>query len=121
MFFKSKHQKELEREIKRCEEVLLSGGMAGKIFASAKLREFRQALEADMGGLEGYLERPDEEKLAYMRLYGPIMDKAKLEQNEEEFFAAYLFMLFLNGAGSGYRATVDKAIDAMKRVNNVMG
>ncbi|MFN2411082.1 MAG: hypothetical protein ABR539_12415, partial [Halomonas sp.] len=80
MFLKSKHQKELEGEIRRCEESLLSGGMARKIMASAKLREYRQALEADMGGLEGYLEKQDEEKLAYMRLYGPIMEKAKLEE-----------------------------------------
>lgn len=121
MFFKSKHQKELESEIKRCEEVLLSRGMAAKILASGKLREFRQALESDMGGLEGYLEKPDSEQLAYMRLYGPIMDKAKLEENEVDFFSAYLFMLFLNGAGSGYRSTVDKAIDAMQRIYKVVG
>lgn len=120
MFFKSKHQKELEQEIKRCEEVIAGNGMAAKILASGKLKEFRQALESDMGGLEGYLEKPNDEQLAYMRLYGPIMDKAKLEQNEEEFFSAYLFMLFLNGAGSGYRSTVNQAIDAMQRINNVM-
>jgi len=121
MFFKSGHQKELEREIKRCEEVILSKGMTGKMLASVKLKEYRQALEADMGGLAGYLEKPDDEKLAYMRLYGPIMEKAKLKENEIDFFSAYLFMIFLNGAGSGYRGTVEKAIDAMQRINKVLG
>ncbi|SDO41973.1 hypothetical protein [Vreelandella arcis] len=121
MIFKTKHQKELESEIRRCEDALLNNGMATKLFASRKLLEFRQVLETDMGGLEGYLDRPDEEKLTYMRMYGPIMEKAKVEENEAEFFAAYLFMLFLNGAGSGYRRTVDKAITAMRKVNSVVG
>lgn len=110
----------MESEISRCEDVLLNSGMATKLFASRKLREFRQALEVDMGGLEGYLDRPDEKKLTYIDLYGPIMEKAKVEENEAEFFSAYLFVLFLNGAGSGYRGTVDKALTAMKKVHSVV-
>lgn len=116
LFFKPKRQRELERDLKGFMPGIATLDAATKLMASQKLRDYRQALEND-GGLPGFMALSVEKKSGYMDAVIAQMNEAREGQDEADFIAAYLTVMFLECISGGYHSTMHKVITGMEKIN----
>ena len=115
LFFKPKRQRELERDLKGFMPGLATLSAATKLMASQKLRDYRQALEKD-GGLPGFLTLSVEEKADRMATIIVQMNDAREREDEADFVAAYLTVMFLECISGGYHSTMNKVLGGIEKV-----
>ncbi|MDR6605927.1 hypothetical protein [Pseudomonas synxantha] len=116
LFFKTKRQRALERDLKGLIRRVTTLSTATKLMTSHKLREYRRALENDTGGLPGFMALSFDGKVSYMIPIISQMNEARDQQNEVDFMAAYLTVILLESISCGYHSTMNKVIGVIEKI-----
>jgi len=114
LFFKSKRERALERDLKGFMCRLTNLSATTVLMTSHKLRDYRRALENDTGGLSGFMALSVDGKADYMIPIISQMNEARDQQNEVDFIAAYLTVMLLESISCGYHSTMNKVIGVME-------
>lgn len=116
LFFKPKRQRALERDLKGFMSEITTLSAATKLMTAYKLRDYRLALENDIGGLPGFMALSVDEKTDYMMPIIAQINEARERDNEVDFMAAYLTVMLLECISCGYHSTMNKVIGEMEKI-----